>query len=246
MRLLLTRPIDQSEASAARLRDLGHELVLAPVSRIVTIPAIWPDGDFAGVLATSPRAFAAFGPPENKAVPPLFVVGTQTQAAARLWLGSGCEPAIQMAADAAHLVGILVSRPMSRWLYLAGRERKPHLEAALAAAGHEVETVETYAAQAMTVLAAAALSAIASGKLDAVLHYSRRSAEIFLELAEAAGHLENVRQLRHFCLSPDVAGPFRTMHAEIAAHPNENSLFALLEGNHFPGARTFSPPLMRD
>ena len=59
MRLLLTRPMDQSETSAARLRGMGYQVIVTPVLEIVTLPARWPDGTFDGLIATSARAFAA-------------------------------------------------------------------------------------------------------------------------------------------------------------------------------------------
>lgn len=258
MRLLLTRPVDQSEASAARLRDLGHEVILTPVLEITPLPARWPEANFDGLLATSARAFAGLpgsagfparslrrtnadsketgtypasgpGSPRDWAALPLFAAGEQTARAARHWRGKSAPVAV--APDAAALAKMLASHPPARLLYLAGQDRKPHLEQALAQAGHQVQVLETYAARPAPALGEAALAALRSGAVDGVLHYSPRSAAIFLRLADQAGAAAQAKALHHFCLSADVAAPLRLCGAGrvlVAARPDEDGLLGLL------------------
>lgn len=225
MRLLLTRPMDQSEASAALLRGMGHEVIVTPVLEITPLPANWPDGQCDGLIATSARAFAAL---EARALP-LFVVGEQTARAAQYWQGG--EARVEMAADAAALAALLGHRPPARLLYLAGQDRKPHLEQALAEAGHRVQVLETYAARPALTLTPQALAALRSGAVEGVLHYSARSAAIFVRLADQAGLAAQANQSQHFCLSADVAVPLRLCGAgrvRVAGLPDENGLFGLL------------------
>jgi uroporphyrinogen-III synthase len=69
---------------------------------------------------------------------------------------------------------------------------------------------------------------------DAVLHYSRRGAELAMSLAKAAGIGDRFRASRHVCLSPDVAEPLRTWGVERlawSATPREEALFAALEAS---------------
>ena len=76
-----------------------------------------------------------------------------------------------------------------------------------------------------------AFVALNSAAVDAVLHYSRRSSNAFLELARGAGLLNAALKLAHYCLSADVAMPLREHGAEqieIAAEPNENAMLTLL------------------
>ncbi len=65
--------------------------------------------------------------------------------------------------------------------------------------------------------------------LEAVLHYSRRSAALALALARSAGREPALYRLKHLCLSHDVAVPL--VEAGLAAHfvparPDEASLLA--------------------
>jgi uroporphyrinogen-III synthase len=76
-----------------------------------------------------------------------------------------------------------------------------------------------------------AQQALASGQIDGVLHYSRRSAELFVAAAQSAGLTEKALACGHYCLSPDVAAPLRqagASHLRIAEKPDEMSLLALL------------------
>ena len=255
MRLLLTRPIDQSEASAARLRDMGHEVILSPVLEIVTLPANWPEGDFDGLIATSARAFpgsagfparpfrrniidsmetgtrptSGLGSPRSQGALPLFVAGEQTARAARHWQGG--DAPVETAPDASALATLLARHKPARLLYLAGQDRKPHLERALAEAGHKVTVLETYAARPAIGLTEEALAVLRNGAVDGALHYSPRSAAVFLRLADHAGLAAQAKNMQHFCLSADVALPLRLCGAgrvQVAGKPDEEGLLGLL------------------
>ena len=112
-----------------------------------------------------------------------------------------------------------------RFVYLAGRQRKPEFETKFAMG--QLTIVETYDAKAATAFTPDAAQALAQGRVSAVLHYSRRSCALFLELAEQAGL---ALPSRHLCLSHDVAGPLemRGLQPEIAQMPHEKALLALL------------------
>ena len=123
--------------------------------------------------------------------------------------------------------------PAGPLLYLAGSDRARDLAGDLSAAGLRVETAEVYRAIAATALPGAVVEALRSGALDGVLHYSRRSAAIFVDCAEASGVTDRIRALSHYCLSARAAEPLKTVGAadiRIAAHPDEASLLAFLPG----------------
>lgn len=226
MRILVTRPLKEARRTARRLAELGHEAVLAPVTMIAALRTPPPPGPFAAVVATSARAFDA-RPALIDA--PIWVVGARTGAAA---VAAGWPAPAHIAADVSALAAWIGRRPSSggRLLYLAGRARKPDLERALAALGHAVNVVETYAAVAADALPEDVIAAARS--IDAALHYSRRSAEIFCDLAQRAGMGATARAWRHFCLSPDVAAGLDAL-APIgrvcAPAPIEAALLALVK-----------------
>ena len=110
-------------------------------------------------------------------------------------------------------------------LYLAGRDRKGAIEAALSGT-FALEVVEAYAAEARLSWRPREARALAS--CVAALHYSRRSAALAGELAKVSGEAERFLELRHFCLSGDVAEPLKALGAAriaVAETPDEAGLF---------------------
>ncbi|MCI0466859.1 MAG: uroporphyrinogen-III synthase, partial [Beijerinckiaceae bacterium] len=87
--VLLTRALDESLRTAARLAGEGHEAILSPVIEMVPTGAVWPAGVVDGAVATSARAFELLSStpdwpsPEARRLLPLLLVGERTRQAAR-------------------------------------------------------------------------------------------------------------------------------------------------------------------
>jgi uroporphyrinogen-III synthase len=230
-RIALMRARDEAEASAARLAAHGFAPVRAPVLTIRTLAATLPPGPFDALIATSPRALVALAETDRAALGrlPLHVVGARAAGAAReARFALRGEPAPDAARLAERLIASLA--PGARLLYLAGRDRKAGLEAALAAAGHRVVAVALYQAEAREAWSASEAEAVAG--CAAALHYSRRSAALAVALAERAGIAERFKAMAHVCLSPAVAAPLEALGASqivTADAPDEASLIAALE-----------------
>jgi uroporphyrinogen-III synthase len=248
MRILVTRPAAEAERTARRLVAAGHEPVLAPVMVVRATGGTVPPGRFDAVLITSGRAVADEAAASlgvlDLGVVPLFAVGRQTAEAARQAGFRDVRIAGGDATDLLDLVRLTLPRP-ARLLYLAGQDRKPTLEAALAGAGYALNVHETYVAEAVPAWPAAVLDDIAEQRLAACLHYSRRSAALALHLAETAGLAAAFLSLVQACLSPNAAAPLRAAatryrmaagHLAVAERPDESSLFALLPGPPPAGA----------
>jgi uroporphyrinogen-III synthase len=230
MRFLLTRAQEDATRTGAKLEALGHQVLESPVITFVATGQPWPGRPPHGLIATSARAFVGMETEELDIAAwrmvPLYLTGGQTEAAAR---EHGFAGPARTAPDSARLIEILTALPDARLLYLAGTDRKPAIEDALGKTGHRLSVLETYCAVAATVLTPEAVAALRDGRIDAVLHYSRRSAAIFTSLAAAAG--VDVTRCTHFCLSRDVAAPLLTAgcaDVRIAAQPDEETLMGLM------------------
>lgn len=230
MRLLVTRPEPGATRTAAALRARGHEVVVAPLLRTETIAADVA-GSFAAVLMTSANAARATAThPQFASLRslPVLTVGERTAKAAREAGFARVESADGALAD---LVRLAAARFAGRrLLYLAGEDRAGDLAAELAPHRVTVDTAVIYRAVAAEALPMEAAQALAGGEVEAALHYSRRSAETLLRLAERAKLLNAVLNLAHYCLSDAVAVPLREAGAEIlvAAGPNESKLLDLV------------------
>jgi uroporphyrinogen-III synthase len=220
------RASEDAQRSAARLLELGYASVFSPVTTALATRAAVPSGPFDAVVASSAKAIDLLSASSRDAILalPLFVVGAQTARAAK---ARDLEVEIS-AKDAAALAELLRARlmPTCRVLYLAGRDRKSDLERALAASGHRVTAIEVYVAEARRAWSEGEASALAAS--DAALHYSTRSAELALRLAEGAGIADRFRALLHICISKDAASPLRAGGAtrvRSASAPDEDALF---------------------
>ncbi len=75
-------------------------------------------------------------------------------------------------------------------------------------------------------------TALGSGQIEGVLHFSRRSAQAYIECARAGGTLAQALAPIHFCLSGQIAEPLAAAGANrtrIAVRPEESALVALVE-----------------
>jgi uroporphyrinogen-III synthase len=229
MQVLVTRAKADAERTARRLAARGHVAVVAPVIAIEPTGAAPPEEQWDALVLTSAHAvpmLAGLCARDR----PTFAVGARTAAAAR---AAGFED-VQSDADALGLSRLIVAAmpPAATLLHATARERKTEPGASLAAAGFRVLSWECYAARPAPRLPAEIAAALRARHFDAVLHFSRRSAELFIGLAEREGLVPALRTLAHLCLSADVAAPLAAVGAEtvVAPEPNETSLVALLDG----------------
>lgn len=187
--------------------------------------AFIPPGAYDAVLASSAKGIDCAG---TDAEPykslPLHAVGAKTAKAAE---ERGWRPDI-VAGKAEAILPLLLARYPTpvHFLYLAGRDRQAALEAGLRGAGHAVTAVDVYEARAAEALSDQARLALAAGEIDIALHYSRRSAEIFLRLASAAGLTAELGRIVHVALSQDVAAPLEAagLSVSCAEAPDEAHL----------------------
>ena len=227
MRVIVTRARGDAARTAAALRARGHEPLLSPVLEFVATGAAIDHGQAQALIATSAHAFE-FLPQADAArlAPlPLFVVGARTAKAAT---DAGLAPPRLIAASALELAQQIATALIApaHLLYRAGHDRKPDLEAALQALGHVIDVAETYEARAVEALSPETAQALARGEVDAVLHFSRRSAQLFAACAAKAGLATQAVGLRHICISRDAA---LGAGAIIAPTPDSAGLFKALE-----------------
>lgn len=230
MRVLVTRARDDGRRTAEKLAARGHEAVLAPVIEIVPTAEPAPAGSYDALVVTSAHAGAALLSLADKQKP-VFAVGERTAEAARE-AGFACVVAGE--GDALSLSGLIRNSlsPGLALLHVAARDRKDEPAASLRAAGFIVRPWEAYEARAVRAFPGATIAALRTGQIGAALHYSRRSAGLFVRLAEQAGLASVVRALPHLCLSADVAAPLEAVGVLPlkAGEPSEDALLGLLDG----------------
>jgi uroporphyrinogen-III synthase len=230
MRLLLTRPESDAAGTANALRARGHDVMLAPLLRVELIACALPaDRPGAVIMTSANAAHAVAAHPRCAELTPLaaFTVGRHTAAAAR---AAGFDDVRSADGDRSALVDLVRAhgggkdRPL---LYLAGEERAGDLIGELAAHGIRVLSAIAYRAVKVEQFPPAVAAALVQGELDGVLHFSRRTAQAYLDCAARARLLDQALRPLHFCLSRQISEPLTAAGAvaiKIAAKPDEAAL----------------------
>jgi uroporphyrinogen-III synthase len=238
MRLLLTRPQFEAERSAASLRAMGHEAVIAPVLTIETIPdALIGQGPYAAVLITSGNAVRALAAhPRHASLVGLacFAVGSQTAAAARQAGFTDLHIAGGDGGDLARLIAERLTDRSRPLLYLAGDDRARDMAAELAQHGFQIDLAVVYCARAVSAFPPEVAAALKAGEFDGVMHYSRRSAAIFVDCVRAAQADAEAARLTHFCLSARASEPLAAINAKsilVAQNRAETAMLALVSAS---------------
>ncbi|AZO80844.1 MULTISPECIES: uroporphyrinogen-III synthase [unclassified Bosea (in: a-proteobacteria)] len=232
MRVLVFRPQQDAERSAQALRERGKDPVVAPLFQIVASSEKPPKGPFDALVLTSANAVPALEslPKTWRSTLPAFCVGTRTADI----VGKLGFTAHSAQGGRAELLALILERlpKGQKLLFVAGRDRHEDLPQQLREAGHEVALWTAYEAKAIDALPAPAAEALRDGSADAALHYSPRSAQIFLDLAGKAGLAEQAQALPQLALSIEVAAPLIAAGSDtvlVAEHPEEAALFAALD-----------------
>jgi uroporphyrinogen-III synthase len=232
MRIVVTRPQEDGERTAAVLRARGHEVLIAPLLQVEPVMADLRT-NWGGVIITSANAanaIAAHPARERLIKLRLFAVGQRSAEAAR---AVGFIDVVSAGGDVRDLVRVLVARKadaQAPLLYLAGEDRARDLVTELAGRSIAVEMVVIYRA-ATAPFPAALTMALRNKAVDAVLHYSTRSAESYLAGAAAAGVAEPALAMRQVCLSAQIAGPLiaaGAVNVTVAARPDQAGLVGAL------------------
>jgi uroporphyrinogen-III synthase len=233
LRVLVTRPQPRAADTALALRERGHEPIIAPLTEMQLLAEVDPKtGPWAAILLTSANGLwgiCEFAWDKKWHGIPVFAVGDISAKAARDMGFGDVTSARGNVNDLAKLVAARL-KPPARLLYLAGEERAGDLAGALRASNFEVDLVVVYrflTAQSLPPSAAEALA----GEIDAVLHYSRASAETFLSAARNSNLLgAALTKPVHLCLSEQIAAPLWEAGAaqiRVAARPEEAALHEL-------------------
>ncbi len=228
MHVLVTRPLEDGEEIAARLAEMGHTALLAPL--LSPRFEAGPEPDFTGVqaiLASSANGIRALVRRTARRDIPVFAVGPQTTQEAA---ASGFTDIRNADGDAKAL-----AEATARWttpdrgvlLHVCGAEAPGTLADMLTLRDFSVRRAVLYRVEAARELAPEAREALAAGQMDAALFFSPRSAQIFCELAEDLP----TEKLIALCISPATAKGLTRPFAQVrtADAPNQAALLAIIE-----------------
>ena len=227
-RIWVTRAQPGADATAARLRALGHSPLVASLLVVHALPqAVRPPEDFAALAFTSANAVRAFAGWTSRRSWPVFAVGASTAEAAHL---AGFTEVRSADGDVAALASrIAAERPPGLLLHPCATEAAGDLGGALAALGMSMRALPLYQTRPVDQLPSDAADALGQVEVAAVLLHSPKAARALVGLwAMEEPDLTRVWAfgLSAACLAPAADLPFASMAA--AAEPTEAALLELL------------------
>jgi uroporphyrinogen-III synthase len=235
VRVLVTRPLHSGERTAKRLREMGHEPILLPLSQPAhdAAAALQALAETEGaIVVTSAEAIRTISPLAERLGPhlsrPLFAVGDATAEEAR---AIGFESVHASAGNGSELADLIAEKNPGRILYLAGSPRAETFERRAQELGFGIKIAECYRMQPIIPDLETLQKALAKPQLDAILFYSRQTAGNFFRIPNIESELKMMTDIRYLCLSESVAEALSASlreKAAIASMPDEKSLLSLL------------------
>jgi uroporphyrinogen-III synthase len=234
VRVVVTRPEISAVRTAERLKAMGHDPVLLPLSEAFHHPQIAEEalrGPYSALAVTSAEAMRVLSAPgfELDVGKTVFAVGDATAAAAS---SAGFREVHAGAGDGKDLAEMIASFPDARHqeiLYLAGKPRAATFEDRLGALGISVRIAEIYEMITIDHSPADLERTLSGPPAEAVLLYSQENAARFFDLLTSQTAL--LSRMRVLCISARAAAAVPEAFSgriEIAQSPTEDALLALL------------------
>jgi uroporphyrinogen-III synthase len=210
VRVLITRPRPAATALAASLAASGHQALIEPLLTIIADPDARDrlNPSLVGaqaVLFTSTNGVASFSGATERRDLRAFAVGDGTASSAR---EAGFSQVESAQGDVEALVALIAARLApdgGALVHASGHAVAGDLAGRLTGLGFTVRSVPLYQAIATDALGAGTVAAFRSGKIDAALFFSPRTAATFVRLARAAGIESDCAVAIGVALSPAVA-----------------------------------------
>ena len=230
MRIWVTRTAPDADATAQRLRTMGHSPLVGPVLEVRPILTPRPRLEGVGALAFTSRngvtAFAALNADRDL---PVFTVGESTARSAHAAGFSNVQSADGDVLALAELIARRTGDFSGLVLHLGAREPADDLPGLLEARGLAARAHPVYSTEpAKPPLGATTALAARPVELDAILVHSPRAAECLAGIAELQRAAQSIDA---FCISAAAAAPLRPLNLRsvaVAPRPEETALLNLV------------------
>lgn len=236
--ILITRPIEDAEVLAQRLEALGNQVTVAPMLDIYVLDDAKVEIEAAldqnpqAIILTSGNGARALAHLTDRRDIPVIAVGEASAMAAR---HRGFTADFCANGDVEKLEEYIRShcdKDNGPLLHIAGSVVAGDLKTHLQADGYSVERVTGYLAKPIVLLSETLKDQIRDGVFDAVMFYSPRTADVFLQHVKAEELSECFEEVSAYCLSPRVAETIASLSwksVHQAQYPTQDGIISLLK-----------------
>ncbi len=232
MHLLLTRPLEDSQRTAAALAAAGHSVEIEPLLTVRLTPRPLDLAGVQALLVTSVNGLRAFVAASPRRDLPVLAVGPASAEEAR---AAGFGQVVSAEGDAAALAELAIAQldpAAGALLHPAGSVSAGGLAERLEPAGFALRRVVLYEAATAEALSERTAAALRARAFDGVLLYSPRTATHFVRLVREGGLTGSCEALAAYCLSANVAAalaPLPLRRVRVATKPQESALLREIE-----------------
>jgi len=232
MRILLTRPINDSHRIERQLGQSKVDIYIDPLMQIKSLNVLKNDPlDCQALVFTSANGVRVYCKETQKCPLPIYVVGDNTRVAA---LKAGLKTVISADGDVKKLCATIILKlnpndgPL---LYLTGKHVAGTLKKDLEDANFQVNHQKIYTAVAAQKISISTKNLLKQRAIDYIPFYSPRSARIFRQLIEAEGINNLLSKASALCISHEVRKEILSLGWKsilTAKEPTQNSIFELI------------------
>jgi uroporphyrinogen-III synthase len=232
MRLILTRPIDDSLYLASIMKSKDHDFLIDPMLEIEFIDNNFDTEEFNCFILTSRYAAHSLlkiyniNKLKNKI---FFCIGVATR---NILANSGFKNIHHANGTSEDLLKIITnfSRKDNKFLYIRGVDINCDICKILNNSGIYVREEVTYKANPALALSRETVSAIDGNNIDGIIFYSKRTAEIFIDLIKINKLSNKTSIICAYCLSEEIADILRAfnMKVKVAKYPMNDDIINLI------------------
>jgi uroporphyrinogen-III synthase len=234
IRVLITRPEEDSTPFAAAVKAQGMEPLLQPIMAIHPEEGAKPrllsllKEKPRALLITSANGIRAFARLTEERALPVITVGEASAAEARALGFADVTAAGGDSTKLAALVRQKVKPSEGYLLHIAGSVTKGNLKETLTKEGFAVERVVAYRAEPISHFTSELKAALINCELDVATFFSARTLSIFDRLVEISGLSYLLRHVELVTLSADITSVHSWKSRQVAATPTADAMLDLL------------------
>ena len=238
MTILITRPREDAAATAQLIQQRGLTALVEPMMQMVFTPEeLTPLDGIVGILATSANGVRAFAQATPRRDLPLWAVGDAT---ARTAGELGFATIHSAGGDVESLAALVMAHQAPEdgpLLHVTGSEVAGDLSGLLTQEGYTVRRIMLYHTIDAKAFTTETLAALAQDQIRAVLFYSPRTAQIFVNVLAKTEIPATLSRIWAVALSPAVAQRLQHLPwagVKVAESPTQTALLAALDGISLP------------